>query len=142
MEKLPPIEKIFEAWTAIADNRVVLSDSSATVQSSDGTKTYVVHFHGDSYSSDDNATFWRGYPGYPVIAVLMLQRKLPLNPNDIHVWKHINWTSLNKKYRNNYAAAVREIEEERDIDVAKYNEEAEKVMEVLQTLPLVIKRKI
>ena len=38
--KLPPIEKIPEAYGAIADGRVAMKDSSADVVSSDGTKNY------------------------------------------------------------------------------------------------------
>ncbi len=37
--KLPPIEKIPEAYGAIADGRVSMKNSSAEVVSSDGSKT-------------------------------------------------------------------------------------------------------
>ena len=142
MKKFPPIEKIYEAWTALADKRVHLHDGYADVSSSNGEKAYVVRFSGDQYSSDDNATFWRGYPGYPVIAVLMLQGKLPYKAEEAEQWKNINWTSINKKYRNNYADAVAEIAKDRNIDMAVSSVEAEKVMESLKDLPIEIKRKI
>lgn len=140
--KLPPIEKVYEAWTALADNRVTLDDDKALVSSSDGAKQYTVRFKGDQFSSDDNATFWRGYPGYPVIAVLMLQGKLPFDGEEAALWKNINWTELNKKHKSNYAAAVEEIENERGINKEKAHEEALKVMKALEELPIVIKRKI
>ena len=38
--KLPPIEKIPEAYSAVADERVAMGEHSAKVRSSDGTKTY------------------------------------------------------------------------------------------------------
>ena len=50
--KLPPIEKIPEAYGAIADGRVTMKDSAADVVSSDGTKTYHVRWNGNLYSSD------------------------------------------------------------------------------------------
>ena len=77
--KLPPIEKIHEAYSAIADKRVVLKENEAEVSSSDLTKTYMVKWKDEVYSSNDNASYWQGYVGYPIIAVLMLQGKLPLN---------------------------------------------------------------
>lgn len=142
MKKFPPIEKVYEAWTALADNRVLPTPDGATVESSDGAKNYIVKFRDNEYSSTDNATFWRGYAGYPVIALLMLQGKLPYNKEEAALWSDINWTALNKKHRNNYAAAVEEIEKVRGIDGATSKEAAEKVMEALSELPLVIKRKI
>ena len=142
MKKPTPIEKIFEAWTALADNRVHLHDDYADVSSSDGEKTYVVRFKGDQYSSDDNATFWQGYPGYPVIAVLMLQGKLPYDKEEAKLWSHINWTQLNKSFKNNYAAAVEEAAKTHDIDLQKSYKRAQNVMNKLQSLPLEIKRKI
>lgn len=142
MKKLPPIEKIFEAWTAVADGRVSLNDSVADVSSSDGAKHYVVRFAGDQYSSDDNATFWQGYAGYPVIAVLMLQGKLPLDKDEAELWKNINWTELNKSYKNNYAEAVADIGAGRHIDLEKSYEKAHQVLDALEALPIEIKRKI
>lgn len=142
MKKMPPIEKVFEAWTALAGHRVDLKDGYAEVSSSDGEKSYVVKFSGNQYSSDDNATFWQGYPGYPVIAVLMLQGKLPFDEKMAEEWKDINWTRINKQYKNNYAKAVEAIAKERGIDLAKASEDAGKVMTALEALPIEIKRKI
>ena len=142
MKKFPPVEKIYEAWTALADNRVNLHEGYADVSSSSGEKAYVVRFSGNQYSSDDNATFWRGYPGYPVIAVLMLQGKLPYDTKEAELWKNINWTQINKKYRNNYAEAVAEIANERGIDMKESSAAADKVMKALEELPIEIKRKI
>lgn len=77
MKKFPPIEKILEAYTAIADGHVKLENDQALVTSSNEAKTYIVTFHDNTYTSNDNASYWQGYLGYPGIAVLMLQGKLP-----------------------------------------------------------------
>lgn len=44
MEKIGPIEKVYEAYSAIADERVRISadESSALVESSDRQKSYTV----------------------------------------------------------------------------------------------------
>lgn len=142
MEKLPPIEKVFEAWTAIADDRVTLHEGYAEVSSSDGTKGYIVRFDGNRYSSDDNATYWRGYAGYPVLAVLMLQGKLPFDREEAEKWKDVNWKEINTRHRNKYAAAVEEVASQRGINLVKAYESAETVMGALKALSLEIKRKI
>lgn len=142
MEKLPPVEKVFEAWTALVDGRVILHDGYADVASSDGTKGYTVRFDGNRYSSDDNATFWRGYAGYPVLAVLMLQGRLPYYPEEASQWKGVNWKAINTRHRNDYAAAVEEVARERGIDLEEAYRRANAVMEALRNLPVEIKRKI
>ena len=76
LEKTGPIEKIYEAYTAIADDRITMHEDHAEVFSSDRSKSYTVSWKDNAYSSDDSATYWQGYPGYPVIAVLMLQGRL------------------------------------------------------------------
>lgn len=142
MKKFPPVEKVYEAWTAVADNRVILHDDSATVKSSDGKKEYTVKFKGNLYASDDNATFWQGYPGYPVIAVLMLQGKLPYDEEEAKKWSGINWTEINKSFKNNYSKAVEFVAGQRDIDLGKATLDAQDVMKALQQLPIEIKRKV
>ena len=142
IKKLPPIEKVYESWTALADHRVKMHEGYADVSSSDGEKAYVVRFVDNRYSSDDNATFWQGYPGYPVLAVMMLQGKLPYDEKEAQLWKNINWTRLNKQYKNNYAKAVEAIAQERDIDLGESADKASQVIDALQQLPIEIKRKI
>lgn len=142
MEKLPPIEKVFEAWTAVADGRVDLHGDHAYVSSSDGTKGYTVRFDGNRYSSDDNATYWRGYAGYPVLAVLMLQGKLPYVGAEAEKWSGINWKELNTRHKNNYAKAVEEAARERGIDLTAAYKDAEGVTDALRQLDLEIRRKV
>ncbi|HWQ80492.1 MAG TPA: hypothetical protein VN381_16815 [Anaerovoracaceae bacterium] len=108
MEKLPPIEKIYEAYSAIADHRIALHGDYAAVLSSDRSKEYTVGWSGSVYTSDDNATYWQGYAGYPVIAVLMEQGKLPLNISVAARFAGINWKKLNAKYKRDYTKAAAE----------------------------------
>lgn len=142
MTKLPPIEKILEAWTALADGHVVLNedDGSALVTSSDGAKTYTVTFHGDLYTSNDNATYWQGYAGYPIIAVLMLQGRLPLNHGIANEFKGVDWKSINDEFKRNYERAAARIINERGLDGAQVSAEMNRVYDDLKKLPLTIKR--
>lgn len=140
--KLPPKEKVYEAWTAIEDNRVSLHSVYAVVKSSDDSKEYTVRFDGDVYASDDNATYWRGYPGYPVLAVLMLQGRLPFNDEVASLWKDVNWKEVNTRFKNRYAEAVAFVAKEREIDMNLSEKAADEVMADLEKLQLIIKRKI
>ena len=79
MKKMPPIQKILEAYTAIVDKHVELKNNEALVTSSNGAKTYTVSWDNDIYHSNDNATYWQGYAGYPIIEELMLQGKIPFD---------------------------------------------------------------
>jgi len=143
MIKLPPIEKIPEAYSAIADNRIVMSDTSASVDSSDNAKRYTVTWEDNIYTSNDNASIWQGYAGYPMIAVLMLQGKLPLDRVIASYFKGINWKALNTKHKNKYDKAVAEILDslkEKGIDTDAIHVEINKVYDSIRTLEISTKR--
>ena len=86
-----------------------MKDSAADIVSSDGTKTYHVRWNGDLYSSDDNGSKWQGYTGYPIVAVLLLQGRLPLNQEVMTLFKGVPWKEINKRHKNKYAEALAEI---------------------------------
>jgi len=141
MEKLPPIEKVYEAYTAIADRRVAFRGDAASVKSSDGARQYTVAWEGNRYSSDDNATFWQGYAGYPVLAVLMLQGKLPLDRTALPFLSGINWNALNRKNRRNYAAAFAEATAGcTDGERRRLRDSAAEVLAALRELDIVVGR--
>ena len=74
--KMPPIAKVYEAIGALGDGRVTIKDSThASVRSSDDSKTYEVEISDDGreISSNDSASYWQGYLGYPAIAVLLMR---------------------------------------------------------------------
>lgn len=144
-----PVEKIYEAWTAVADNRVTVAEGStpdqgtARVMSSDGKKDYLITWrdNGTVFTSTDNATFWRGYPGYPVIAVLMLQGRVPYDASIAALYAGVNWTELNAAHKRDYAAALRDLEAERSIPAAEASEAAMTAYNALTSLHLTIRRK-
>ncbi|ULO04964.1 hypothetical protein H1230_17695 [Paenibacillus sp. 19GGS1-52] len=143
MNKLPPIEKIHEAYSAIADERILISEDSAKVASSNRAKEYTVTWKDGIYTSNDSASYWQGYAGYPMIAVLMLQGKLTLNQTVASYFKGINWTTLNAKYKGKYAKAVAEILDgliEQGIDVTAIENEVNAVYEQIKLLDIQTKR--
>ena len=140
---LPPVEKIYEAFSAIADKRIKMSQGCALVSSSDHAKEYTVVWNENYYSSNDNASYWQGYLGYPVIAVLMLQGKINYNCAIPEYFKNINWKKLNSEYKNKYGKAVSSVLERlmsEAIDVKIINDEVIKVFEQIKALDIKSKR--
>ncbi|MDE6793950.1 MAG: hypothetical protein K2J63_01435 [Muribaculaceae bacterium] len=147
--KETPIEKVPEAWTAIADNRVKLVEGygqdsgSAIIESSDGDKAYTVTWRegGQIFTSTDPATYWQGYPGYPVIAVLMLLGRLSYNKELAAKFAGVEWKRVNTKFRNDYSKALKYVEEERGIDAEAVISASTEVLNELKSLALILKRK-
>lgn len=142
MEKLPPMEKIPEALSAIADQRIELvsEEKRASVRSSDGKKQYTVTWDGNTYASDDNATYWAGYPGYPVIAVWMKQGFLPLDEAFAQQFAGIPWKELNTKHKRRYDKALKEVMETRGMDEEATLAKLNGILEDLSRLPFTVKR--
>jgi len=111
--KLPPKAKIYEALSAVADGRVALSidNNQAEVTSSSGTKTYNVIWNNDisAITSNDNASYWQGYLGYPILAVLMVQKQLQYDKSVAALMAGINWKQVNRQHRNNYDKALAQV---------------------------------
>ena len=111
--KMPPIAKVYEAIGAIGDGRLRVEDARrAFVTSSEGTKIYEVEISEDGreISSNDNASYWQGYLGYPAIAV-MIARGLIHRPAEavVHALAGVAWKELNTRYRNAYDRTIEEV---------------------------------
>lgn len=108
MEKMPPAAKFYEALSAVADQRIKMHEDHAEVMSSDGAKCYTVQFLKEGYTCNDNATLWQHYPGYPILAVMILQGKLKITAALLPEFQNVNWKQLNTRYKNNYDQAIEE----------------------------------
>jgi len=107
--KLPPRAKVFEAFSAVADGRVRLTGpGSATVTSSGGDRTYTVEWSDDgrTISSDDNASYWQGYLGYPGLAVALQRGELHADEDIVQALAGVPWHDLNRRFKRDYEAAV------------------------------------
>ena len=142
LSKLPPISKVYEALSAVADNRVFLYETEAYVISSDHSKVYTVRFQDMVYSSNDRATSWQHYPGYPIIAVLISQDMLEVDKRKLCYFKNVNWNQLNKKYRNDYQKAIEEYLEtikEQGVNIEELKIFVQNILSKLGEQDLVIK---
>jgi hypothetical protein len=110
--KMPPLVKVYEAFGALGDKRVRLEDEwRASVLSSDHTKTYQVEISADrrTISSNDNASYWQGYLGYPAIAVMLKRGFCPVRADTIEALTGIPWKELNRRFRNDYKRTIDEV---------------------------------
>ena len=141
--KLPPIEKIPEAYTAIEDDRIILLENSAIVKASNGEKEYTIQWKDDLFYSNDNSTYLQGYPGYPILAILMLQNKLSLNREVSTYFKNINWNQRNKENKRDYKKALEEVLEDISIEEKeRIYQEMDKVYEEIKNLDIQLTRKM
>ena len=137
----PPRIKVLEALGAIADGRVECLDQSCTaarVTSSEGDRVYRVYVDaaGGAAYSDDNGTRFRGYIGYPIIAVLMKQGRLPYDERLAEALKGIPWRRLNESLKR-YALVeneVKKIAAERGVDPRELDAFVDRVYGLLKRL--------
>ncbi|MEM1927221.1 MAG: hypothetical protein QXS85_00555 [Acidilobaceae archaeon] len=143
---LPPRIKVLEAAGSLADGRVsVVRDSGevveARVSSSMGDRVYrvVVKVSRDGSLqaySDDNGTKFRGYIGYPIIAVLMLKELLPRSLEVERALYRVPWRELNERLRSydRVLEEVSRIAEARGVSRAQLEEFMERVLEKIREL--------
>lgn len=134
--KLPPRIKVLEALGAVADGRVkMLGPGRCEVLSSEGDRVYHVEISGRRVYSDDNGTVYRGYVGYPIIACLMAEGRLPTDPQLAEKLKTIPWRKLNEQYKK-YEEVLRHIYTERAIDRAEAERYIDAVLKQLAQMQL------
>jgi hypothetical protein len=107
--ELPPIAKVYEALSAVADGRVTITgETNAQVVSSARDKTYTVKWSPDfrQITANDNASRWQGYIGYPIIAVLLFLKRIDYAPDAAKALANVPWNELNKQYRRDYDRAI------------------------------------
>ena len=109
---MPPLVKVYEALGAIGDGRVhEKSGSAAEVVSSDHSKTYQVEVSADGreVSSNDNASYWQGYLGYPGIAVMIARGLLGARDETTRALAGIPWKEIIRRFKNDYERTIAEV---------------------------------
>jgi hypothetical protein len=140
--KMPPKAKVYEALSAVADKRVsITGDTTAKVQSSSRDKTYDVEWSEDisEITANDNASYWQGYMGYPIIAVLLQIGKISFNPRIAKLLADVPWKSVNEQFKRDYDKAISHILEAieaRGGSRMEITQEVEKIYEQLGSLGL------
>lgn len=143
MEKLPPIAKVYEAWSAVADGRVKLhpDERRATVTSSNGEKEYTVSWDEDgaAYSSTTTPRTGRATRATPS-SPCSWSGRLPLDRAAAEAFAHVDWTYLNERFKRDYAAAVAHVVAARGLDADRVEAAAQTAYDALAALDLAVKR--
>lgn len=112
--KLPHINKIYEAMTAIADDRIIITAQStdmfgvetitASVQTSSRDKSYTVNYQPaiNLIMSNDNSAYRNDEISYPMIALLLIIGILPRDDTQIAKLANIRRKAINTQYQNNW----------------------------------------
>lgn len=137
--RMPPRIKVLEAAGSIADGRIKREGGLYRVVSSEGeVRVYTVKIDGTRVDSDDNGTVYRGYVGYPIIAALMVEGRLPYDPRIGGALRGIKWKRLNEEYKN-YSVVeglVKEKAAAAGVDPAELDRYIERVLGELRRLGL------
>jgi outer membrane lipoprotein-sorting protein len=149
--ELPPQFKIYEALGAVADERIEVLESesglfeeeiiTAKQYSSSRNKFYTISYnpHTQQIMSNDNATWFVGYLGYPAISLLLHLAVLKYNKSILEYFTDIKFKDINQKYKNDFTQSeteIRRILEDRGLDLAVYDEESDKIYQQLKDLKL------
>ena len=140
--KLPPAAKVYEALSAVAEGRVHLAGAGrAEVVSSGRERSYSVAWSDDmrTVSANDNASYWQGYLGYPIVAVLIARGVIRVDETVVAVLAGVPWHELNARFKRDYTAAVEHVLttlEERGVDRRPIVTAVDAVMAQLATLEL------
>ena len=110
------------------------------VASSEGDRHYLVYVDPArrlAYS-DDNGTRFRGYIGYPIIAVLMLQGRVPFDERIARALEGIPWRRLNEHYRRYILVEnhVKRVAAERGVQPSEVDGLVSRVLGALRRLGL------
>ncbi len=120
MEKkwqLPPIEKAYEAMTAVVSDRVELvSPTEAKVWSSTRSKYYEVSYDTENHliMSNDNSAYWKVELGYPAIAYLIAAGHISVETKVMKPIANVPWKKINKQYKNSYTIATAKVLDDLD----------------------------
>ncbi|MCS7099635.1 MAG: hypothetical protein RMH84_06920 [Sulfolobales archaeon] len=139
---IPPRIKVLEALGALADGRVRrVRENLFEVASSDSSRKYSVYverigFREFRACSTDNGTVYRGYIGYPIIAVMAYSGYIRRDRDVEKALSGIPWRKLNEELRK-YAlveSEVLKLVSSRGVNPRSVSYAVEKTMEELRKL--------
>jgi len=103
-----PKVKIYEALGALADGRLSIDGATGKLYSSSGNKFYTINYDAKDQAImvNDNASYYKGYLGYPGVAFLMAIGVLKYNPKTAETLKGVAWKDINVHFKNDFKQAL------------------------------------
>lgn len=140
--KQPPLNKVYEALGAIGDKRIKMSGNTARVYSSSGNKYYDVEYSPEknAITSNDNASYWGGYIGYPSIALLLAKGIIDYDTILAKYLSGFAWKDINQSFKNNLpktdAYVDEQIVKKYNIDLDEFHKKLNNVLGQVEALKL------
>lgn len=103
--KIPHINKVYEALSAIADNRIqLISNTKGRQTSTSGNKFYTITYDPTTGAmmSDDNVAYWTDSISHAMIAFLLKTGRIDYNPKFLPYLANIKWKDINQKFKNDF----------------------------------------
>jgi hypothetical protein len=116
-----------------------VGEGRCEVVSSEGDRVYDVVVEGGFVYSNDNGTLYRGYVGYPILACLMAEGKLPIDAELGEKLRGVPWRRLNEQYKR-YEEVLRQIYVERGIERERAEAYIDAVLRRLAAMRLRLKK--
>lgn len=134
---MPPKIKVLEALGAVADGRVEINGYKGKVTSSMKTKRYTVIYEEkrNAVFSNDNASRWQGYMGYPIIAFLMKKGLVHYDEKVAEAMKGFRWKELNEKF-DDYSETRRYVKKNCNLSEEDLEGAVDAIMRQLRNLDL------
>lgn len=141
MWKEPPVIKVYEALGSLGDGRVKANGNTATVLSSSGNKFYTVTFdpEANAITANDNASFFQGYLGYPMIAFLLQNGSLAHDKRWEEALRGFAWKDINVQFKNNWDKTAEYIRDKlvtRGYSLEEFDRELDNIMAQIKKLKL------
>lgn len=89
--------------------------------------------------SNDNASYWQGYAGYPVVAVLLALGRIDFNAEIAKSLAGVPWKRINDRFKRDYDKAVDCVLEEleaKGVDKAAVIQQVESIYAQLAALKI------
>jgi hypothetical protein len=142
----PPVIKVYEALGAVADGRIEMTgEYEAKCWSSSGKEYYDVRFGPETRAimANDNGSYWKGYLGYPSIALLLVLGELPYRDDLAKLLAGIPWKEINTRFKNDFEKTLAHIAGEmRAEDWRELSAYAEELVRELEDKPYLMLGKL
>lgn len=118
LRPLPPRIKRYEALWSITDQRTKVEDWEYHVYSSSGNKYYTVEYNQEKNAiiTNDNATFYKGYLGYPALCYLLENNILSYQADQALLVQAVYRKQLNTDMKYDFDAVIQHLQETIDWD--------------------------
>ncbi len=138
----PTLNKVYEALGALGDGRVEVNGNNAKVYSSSRNKYYSVSYDPDvnTITSNDNASYYVGYLGYPAIALLLAKGAVAYNTKLVDYLTGFAWKDINQKFKNDFDKTDQYIDKQiigkYGVNINDFHAQLEQILEAVVRLKL------